>query len=61
LPNDFAIEALPDNVDLTTKFGVYKTEIIKKEGSNLVYKRSFLLKKGLYPKFELYFQTLENI
>jgi len=52
LPNGFTIEALPENVDLTTKFGVYKTEIIKKEGSNLVYKRSFLLKKGLYPKEE---------
>lgn len=52
LPNGFTIEALPDNVELTTKYGIYKTEIIKKDGSNLVYKRSFLLKKGLYPKEE---------
>jgi hypothetical protein len=52
LPNGFTIEALPDNIELTTKYGIYKTEIIKKDGSNLVYKRSFLLKKGLYPKDE---------
>lgn len=52
VPNGFLIEALPDNVDITTKFGVYKTEIIKKDETNLVYKRSFLLKKGLYPKEE---------
>jgi hypothetical protein len=52
LPNGFIIEALPDNVELTTKYGIYKTEIIKKDGANLIYKRSFLLKKGLYPKEE---------
>jgi hypothetical protein len=52
LPNGFTIEALPDNIELTTKYGIYKTEIIKKGESNLVYKRSFLLKKGLYPKEE---------
>lgn len=52
LPNGFAIEAMPDNIELTTKYGIYKTEIIKKDGSNLVYKRSFFLKKGLYPKEE---------
>ena len=52
VPNGFSIEALPDNVDITTKYGVYKTEIIKKDGNNLIYKRSFLLKKGLYNKEE---------
>lgn len=52
LPNGFTIEALPDNVELISKYGIYKTEIIKKDGSNLIYKRSFLLKKGLYPKEE---------
>lgn len=52
LPNGFTIEALPDNVELTTKYGIYKTEIIKKDVVNLIYKRSFLLKKGLYPKEE---------
>lgn len=52
LPNGFTIEALPDNVEWTTKYGIYKTEIIKKGESNLIYKRSFLLKKGLYPKEE---------
>lgn len=52
LPNGFIIEALPDNIELTTKYGIYKTEIIKKDVANLIYKRSFLLKKGLYPKEE---------
>ena len=63
VPNGFSIEALPDNVDMTTKFGVYKTEIIKKDGYNLIYKRSFLLKKGLYNKedFEEFRLFIEKV
>lgn len=65
LPNGFAIEALPDNVELTTKYGIYKTEIVKKDGNNLIYKRSFLLKKGLYPKedyeeFRLFIEKIKR-
>ncbi len=52
LPLHFAIEFLPTNFELNTKFGEYKTEIIKKSNSSLVYKRTMFLKKGLYSNKE---------
>ncbi len=52
LPSEFMIEFLPNNFELNTKFGEYKTEIIKKEGNNLIYKRSLFIKKGLYSNKE---------
>ena len=48
LPAGFTIESLPQNFELNTKFGEYKTEIIKKDNNNLIYKRSIFVKKGLY-------------
>ncbi len=51
LPSGYSIEAKPDNFELTTKFGEYKTEYIL-NGSKIKYKRTFLLKKGLYDKSE---------
>lgn len=52
LPNGFVIESLPTNFELNTKFGEYKTEIIKKSNNNLVYKRSIFIKKELYKNTE---------
>jgi hypothetical protein len=52
LPTGFSIEFLPNNFELKTKFGEYKTEIIKKDNNNLVYKRTMFLKKGLYSNKE---------
>jgi transglutaminase-like putative cysteine protease len=52
LPSGFSIEFLPSNFELKTKFGEYKTEIIKKDATNLVYKRTMFLKKGLYSSKE---------
>jgi hypothetical protein len=52
LPSGFSIEFLPSNFELKTKFGEYKTEIIKKDATNLVYKRTMFLKKGLYSNKE---------
>jgi len=52
LPVNFIIEFLPQNVEITGKFGEYKTEIIKKDNNNIVYKRKFFLKKGLYTNRE---------
>ncbi|WP_281336617.1 DUF3857 domain-containing protein [Flavobacterium eburneipallidum] len=52
LPSGFAMESLPQNVELDSKFGEYKTEIVKKDNNNLVYKRSILIKKGLYKNLE---------
>lgn len=52
LPTGFAIESLPQNFESNTKFGEYKTEIIKKDNNNLIYKRSIFVKKGLYKNTE---------
>ncbi|SDW97211.1 DUF3857 domain-containing protein [Flavobacterium degerlachei] len=52
LPQEFAIEFLPTNFELKSKFGEYKSEFIKKDGSNLVYKRSLFIKKGMYSNTE---------
>ena len=52
LPSNFSIEFLPDNFDLNTKYGEYKTEIIKKNNSNILYKRTLFLRKGLYSNKE---------
>jgi hypothetical protein len=43
---------LPANFELNTKFGEYKTEIIKKSNSSLLYKRTMFLKKGQYSNKE---------
>jgi len=51
-PPGFTIESTPQNFELNGKFGEYKTEIIKKDNNNLVYKRILFVKKGLYGKNE---------
>jgi hypothetical protein len=52
LPTGFTIESMPNNFELNSKFGEYKTEIIKKDNNNLIYKRSIFIKKGLYKNNE---------
>jgi hypothetical protein len=52
LPANFSIEFLPGNVEINGKFGEYKTEIVKKDNNNIVYKRKLFLKKGLYSNKE---------
>jgi hypothetical protein len=52
LPANFSIEFIPQNVEINGKFGEYKTEIIKKGNNNIIYKRKFFLKKGLYTNKE---------
>ncbi|WP_281298139.1 DUF3857 domain-containing protein [Flavobacterium limnophilum] len=52
LPAGFAIESLPQNFESNTKFGEYKTEFIKKDNNNIIYKRSIFIKKGLYKNTE---------
>jgi hypothetical protein len=63
LPQGFTIETFPKAVTYNSKFGEYKTEIIKNEDSNIVYKRTFLLKKGQYSnaeyeEFRLYLEQI---
>ncbi|QBN18703.1 DUF3857 domain-containing protein [Flavobacterium nackdongense] len=52
LPAGFSVEAMPAAFELNSKFGEYKTEIIKKDNSNLIYKRAILIKKGVYKNTE---------
>ncbi len=52
LPIVFLIEFLPANFELTSKFGDYKTEVVKKDNNNLIYKRRLNIKKGLYTNKE---------
>ncbi len=52
LPTEFAIEFLPSNFELKSKFGEYKTEFIKKEDHTIIYKRSLFIKKGFYSNTE---------
>ncbi|MES2854177.1 MAG: DUF3857 domain-containing protein, partial [Bacteroidota bacterium] len=52
LPSGFSTEFLPDNYELNSKFGEYKTEVVKRDTSNLVYKRTLFVKKGLYSNKE---------
>lgn len=52
LPANLKIESIPQNFELNTKYGDYKTEIIKVDNANLIYKRSILIKKGLYKNTE---------
>jgi hypothetical protein len=52
IPQGFSIETLPQKMTLSTKFGDYTAEIIKKEDKNFLYKRSFFVKKGLYKNTE---------
>lgn len=51
-PTGFSFEYLPANYELSSKFGTYKTEIIKIDSSNVVYKRTLFIKKGLYSNKE---------
>lgn len=52
IPVGFSVEYLPANYELSSKFGTYKTEIIKIDSLNLVYKRTLFIKKGLYSNKE---------
>jgi hypothetical protein len=52
IPSNLKIEFIPSNFELSSKFGDYKTEIVKKDNSSLVYKRTYFLKKGLYSNKE---------
>jgi len=49
LPNDYDIEAIPDNTKIENKFGLYQFSIEKVSPIKLKYSRTFFLKKGLYP------------
>src|SRR5574343_545012 len=62
IPENFKIEALPDNITIENKFGTYKFEILT--NNNLInYKRTLIIKQGFYDKseYENYRQFIEQI
>ncbi|HLO72877.1 MAG TPA: DUF3857 domain-containing protein [Flavobacterium sp.] len=62
IPEDYKIEALPDNITIENKFGTYKFEILT--NNNLInYKRTLIIKQGFYDKseYENYRQFIEQI
>jgi len=50
LPENYTIEALGDDVTIENKFGTYLFSVEKISDKKLKYSRTFLLKKGTYPK-----------
>ncbi len=52
LPQGYTIEAFPNDFELNSKFGEYKIEFVKKSESEILYRRYFLLKKGIYTNKE---------
>ena len=63
LPAKFTVDFLPNGFELNTKFGEYKTQIIKIDATKLIYKRSIFLKKGFYSnkEYEDYRLFMEQI
>lgn len=52
LPEGFTVEAKPENITLTDKFGEYKAEYIFDNANKLVYKRSLKINDGYYESAE---------
>ncbi|WP_313807851.1 DUF3857 domain-containing protein [Flavobacterium sp.] len=50
IPDNFVIEALPQNVELNEVFGEYIMKIEKISDSKIIYKRTCLMKSGKYGK-----------
>lgn len=48
LPQNFEIEALPTGTNTENKYGHYNYSVHKNEDNTLTYKRSFLIKEGVY-------------
>jgi len=49
LPNDYAIEALPDDIHIENKFGNYQFSVKKLDNHKLKYTRTLFIKKGTHP------------
>jgi hypothetical protein len=52
IPENYIVEAKPDNYILKDKFGEYKMEITTINAQKLLYKRSLLMNKGIFDKSE---------
>ena len=63
LPEGYAVESLPADLVLKTKYGEYELKVTKVSEKKLSYKRVLLLNDGLYPKeeYDAYRQFREQI
>lgn len=63
LPAGFALEAMPENIVITDKFGEYKAEYSSPEPGKMLFKRSLLLNAGQYQssEYENFRQFIEKI
>lgn len=52
IDSNFNIEAMPNTVEISNKFGSYSFSIEKLSDDKLLYKRTQILNKGFYPKEE---------
>lgn len=52
LPQGYVIEAIPQDIEIKSKYGEYKIQIIKEDESTLIYKRTLLIKDGFYESQE---------
>jgi len=52
LPAGFLVESLPKDFEIKTKYGEYKTTLVKNDNGNLTYNRSLLVKSGRYANTE---------
>lgn len=52
IPQGFAIEAKPENISISDKFGEYKMEYLVVDAQKIVYKRTFTVKDGYYKSDE---------
>ncbi|UKM64898.1 DUF3857 domain-containing protein [Flavobacteriaceae bacterium GSB9] len=50
LPANYILEALPNDITIENKFGSYKTTFVKKDETKLIYRRTFIVNDGEYPK-----------
>ncbi len=50
IPASYKIEYLPEEREINSKFGSYKISFHKVDASTFTYKKSILMKEGLYPK-----------
>ncbi|MCH3884248.1 DUF3857 domain-containing protein [Tenacibaculum aquimarinum] len=56
IPEGYIINQLPDKKEITSKFGSYIASIEKLNNNTILYKKSLLIKEGIYPKedYKLY-------
>lgn len=63
LPDGYAIEAQPEDIIITDKFGEYRAQYIMASPQQMIFKRSLLIKDGNYESkdYESYRQFIEKI